>query len=83
MSDIYSIPVTTKNGEQTTLEAYRGKTLLIVNTASACGFTPQFEGLKPCTRPIRIRAWKSSAFPATSSAARIPQPGRNRKLLQG
>ena len=47
MTDIlFSTPTKTINGESTTLEPYKGKTLLIVNTASHCGFTPQYAGLE-------------------------------------
>ncbi|WP_219837442.1 glutathione peroxidase [Paenibacillus sp. R14(2021)] len=43
---IYDFEVTTISGEDTTLAAYKGKTLLIVNTASACGLTPHYKGLQ-------------------------------------
>ena len=46
MNKIYEIEVTTNSGKKTTLEQYKGKALLIVNTASECGFTPQYEGLE-------------------------------------
>lgn len=46
MESIYDFAVTTIDGKQTTLAKYRGKILLIVNVASKCGFTPQYDGLE-------------------------------------
>ncbi len=46
MNTVYDFTVKKPNGEKQALNDYRGKTLLIVNTASKCGFTPQFEGLQ-------------------------------------
>lgn len=43
---IYEIPVTGIDGRTTTLEPYKNKFILIVNVASKCGFTPQYEGLE-------------------------------------
>ena len=46
MENIYDFVVQKSNGEDYKLEEYKGKVMLIVNTASECGFTPQFEGLQ-------------------------------------
>jgi glutathione peroxidase len=43
---IYDIEVTTIEGQVQKMDAYRGRTLLVVNVASKCGFTPQYEGLQ-------------------------------------
>jgi glutathione peroxidase len=51
--NLFDIPLTTIDGETTTLERYRGKRLLIVNVASRCGFTPQYKGLEELYRRHR------------------------------
>jgi len=48
--NIYDIAVTAIDGRQLTMDAYRGRTLLIVNVASQCGFTPQYAGLEALFR---------------------------------
>ena len=46
MSSIYDFTMKLASGEAVSLSGYRGKVLLIVNTATGCGFTPQYEGLE-------------------------------------
>lgn len=60
---IYDIPVTTIKGSPETLAPYRGRTLLIVNVASQCGFTPQYHGLEDLYRRYKDRGLTILGFP--------------------
>ena len=61
---IYDYEVTTISGEQQTLEPFRGKVLLIVNTATKCGFAPQFEGLEKLHRQYQDKGFAVLGFPS-------------------
>jgi glutathione peroxidase len=61
--DLFSIPVTTLDGEATTLARWRGHVLLVVNTASQCGFTPQYEGLEALHRRHERSGFAVLGFP--------------------
>jgi glutathione peroxidase len=57
------IPLKTIDGKSETLGAFDGKALLIVNVASKCGFTPQYEGLEALHRRFRERGFAVLGFP--------------------
>lgn len=69
---IFEIPVQTLTGESTTLERYRGKVLLIVNVASQCGFTPQYDGLEAVYRRFADKGLEVLAFPCNQFGAQEP-----------
>ncbi|MFD1788703.1 glutathione peroxidase [Sphingomonas floccifaciens] len=72
MSDLTSIPVTTADGAQTDLSPYAGKVLLIVNTASKCGFTPQYAGLEALHRRYADRGFAVLGFPCNQFGKQEP-----------
>ena len=58
--NIYDFSVKTRKGEDVSLSDYKGKVLLIVNTATGCGFTPQYDELQDLYEKIKVL--KSSTF---------------------
>lgn len=60
---LYTIPVTTIDGSRTTLQAYKGRVLLIVNVASKCGFTPQYKELEALQQNFQGRGFSVLGFP--------------------
>jgi glutathione peroxidase len=72
MTTVTDIPVTAANGSQTDLSAYRGNVLLVVNVASKCGFTPQYEGLEALQRKYGDRGFTVVGFPCNQFGAQEP-----------
>ena len=72
MTDLTDIPVTAADGSQTTLATYRGQVMLIVNVASKCGFTPQYEGLEALQKRYADRGFTVLGFPCNQFGAQEP-----------
>ena len=69
---IYDFTVKTSKGVEKNLGEYKGKVLLIVNTASKCGFTPQFEGLQKLYDAYKARGLEILGFPCNQFAEQEP-----------
>jgi glutathione peroxidase len=79
-NSIYDFQVKTIRGEATTLAPYRGKPMLIVNVASECGFTPQYEGLEALYRKHRDQGLVVLGFPCDQFGGQ--EPGSEAQIEQ-
>ena len=78
MSSVYDFEAQSIDGQPVALEQYRGKPLLIVNTASACGFTPQFGGLEKLHQTYGARGLVVLGFPCNQFGSQ--DPGSNEEI---
>jgi glutathione peroxidase len=72
MSSLYTFSARTLGGETVALDRYRGKVLLIVNTASECGFTPQYAGLQQIYERFAARGFEVLGFPCNQFGKQEP-----------
>ncbi|WP_270170381.1 glutathione peroxidase [Paenibacillus sp. SYP-B4298] len=77
---IYAIEVRTIDGQTTTLETYKDKVLLIVNTASACGLTPHYAGLQQLYDTYQEQGLEILGFPCNQFAGQ--EPGSEEEIKQ-
>ncbi|WP_109511977.1 glutathione peroxidase [Pseudomonas ovata] len=78
--DLLSIPCTTLSGERKTFGELAGKATLVVNTASQCGFTPQYKGLEQLWQRYRERGLVVLGFPCNQFGHQ--EPGSARDISQ-
>ncbi|MCX5497003.1 glutathione peroxidase [Kaistia dalseonensis] len=79
-SPLYEIPVARIDGSETSLGAYAGNVLLVVNVASKCGLTPQYDGLEALYRKYKDEGLTVVGFPANNFAGQ--EPGTNAEIAE-
>lgn len=80
MDGIYGLTAKSLAGEDVPLRRFQGQVLLIVNTASACGFTPQYRGLEALHRELSPRGFSVLGFPCNQFGSQ--EPGDARQIEQ-
>jgi len=77
---LYDIPIHTLQGDDTSLADYAGKTLLLVNVASKCGLTPQYEGLERLQKTYGDKGFSVIGFPCNQFMGQ--EPGTSEEIAQ-
>ena len=80
MTNLYDFSADDIDGKKVPLEKYKGKTLLIVNTASQCGFTPQYAGLEKLHRDLADRGFEVLGFPCNQFGHQ--EPGNSAEIAE-
>jgi glutathione peroxidase len=75
---LYDFNVTNIDGEEVSMSSYKGKVLLIVNVASKCGFTPQYEGLEKLYQTYKEQGFMILGFPSNQFGKQ--ESGSNEKI---
>jgi glutathione peroxidase len=77
---LYDIPISTLDGSPSSLDAYKGKTLLLVNVASKCGLTPQYEGLEKLQKTYADQGFSVLGFPCNQFGGQ--EPGSSEEIAE-
>ncbi|MFD1136081.1 glutathione peroxidase [Paenibacillus urinalis] len=77
---IYQYQVNTLKGQKLSMEEYKGKVLLVVNTASKCGLTPQYKGLQELYDKFNDQSFEILGFPSNQFAEQ--EPGSNDEIAE-
>jgi glutathione peroxidase len=80
MADLARIPLTRIDGKPDSLAQHQGKVLLVVNVASKCGLTPQYEGLEKLYTTYKDRGFEVLGFPANDFGAQ--EPGTHEEIAE-
>ncbi len=80
MKNIYSFAMKTIDGQDKPLADYKGKALLVVNTASRCGYTPQYKTMQDLYQKYKDRGFEILAFPANNFGAQ--EPGSDQEIKE-
>ena len=80
MSKLYDFKTKSNKGEEVCLAQYEGKVLMIVNTASKCGFTPQYDGLEALYQKYKDQGLVILGFPCDQFAGQ--EPGSNEEIAE-
>ncbi|MDA0630544.1 MAG: glutathione peroxidase [Proteobacteria bacterium] len=80
MTTVFDFSAEDTKGDNVALENFRGKVLLIVNTASKCGFTPQYEGLEKLQTDYHEKGFEVLAFPCNQFGKQ--EPGSNEEIVE-
>ena len=80
MADISAIPLTRIDGASDSLADHKGNVLLVVNVASKCGLTPQYEGLEAMYRQYKDQGFEVLGFPANDFGAQ--EPGTHEEIAE-
>ena len=76
MTSLYDFSVLNQDNQETSLNAYRGKVLLIVNTATGCGLTPQYQGLQELYERYQAQGFEILDFPCNQLWGKHPAAQR-------
>lgn len=80
-NEFYQLSATSLQGKEVAMESYKGKTVLVVNTASKCGFTPQYEGLENMYQKYKDKDFVVLGFPCNQFGNQ--EPGSEKSIAEG